>query len=452
MFIAAQFQRDINGSITKDSNVIFTESELFQSTGISYNGTAGTIEITVPGRYFFNWWVVTQASFSADFAVFALVSSQGDYLVGNTPEKFGVVYGGGIIEITTVPATVSLINASGGDFYYSHAMPIKAFLTLIQDDEPLPGPTGPTGEQGETGPTGPTGPTGEQGETGPTGSTGPTGEQGETGPTGPTGPTGEQGETGPTGPTGPTGEQGETGPTGPTGPTGEQGETGPTGATGPTGEQGETGPTGLTGPTGEQGETGPTGPTGPTGEQGETGPTGPTGPIGGGAIIPVSANSSITPSTDSSAQLTSTRLLGFGGLSGVVSVTDGTTFTLDADEEFVVFSMPYDGVITTVVGQYSTVEAWTAPSNMSLYIAVAIAPQGSNTFTIDPSSKALAPPYVQGQAYPIREPRYGMVKDLTIAVSEGDRVAILTGYDNTDGVVQQSLPFNYTGSIEIQKS
>ena len=117
-----------------------------------------------------------------------------------------------------------------------------------------------------------------------------------------------------------------------------------------------------------------------------------------------------------------------------------------------VFSMPYDGIITTVVGQYSTVAAWTAPTNMSLYAAVAIASQGSNTFTINNSSKALAPPYVQGQLYPIREPRFGIAENLTIAVKKGDRIAILAGFDNAGTALAQSLPFNYTGSIAIEKA
>lgn len=53
---------------------------------------------------------------------------------------------------------------------------------------------------------------------------------------------------GPQGPVGPAGPQGERGPVGATGATGATGVTGPTGATGPTGPTGATGETGATGP------------------------------------------------------------------------------------------------------------------------------------------------------------------------------------------------------------
>ncbi|WP_127583759.1 hypothetical protein [Paenibacillus koleovorans] len=358
-----------------------------------------------------------------------------------------------------------------------------------------PGPTGPAGgPQGPPGPTGPTGPIGPIGPIGPTGATGafdtesplftvlgPSGvatmgvgdnlifqsstlditvAQGSaiitienpsvTGPTGPTGATGAAGTTGATGAAGETGATGATGADGATGATGATGETGATGATGADGATGAMGATGATGETGATGATGADGATGATGGTGETGATGPAG-SGGGSIIPAASLNAITPITNTSADLTSTYLLGFGYNSGIISVTGGDTFSLDANDEFVVFSMPYDGIITAVVGQYSTVAAWIAPSNMSLYIAVAIAPQNSNTFTIVNSSKALAPPYVLGVSYPIREPRFGIAEGLNIPVSKGERIAIVTGYENSGGVVAQALPFNFTGSIAIDR-
>ena len=308
-----QIEKLTAGTVESNANIIF-DSTVISIGNISYDSGTGIITLQEAGRYEFDWWVASQSCDSNIGTGYALVSSQGDSIIGNSPVKTGEVVGIGVIEVVTAPVTVSLRNNSGARIYSSTIVPVKASLAVIEIGSPGEiGPTGPTGPQGETGSTGPqgeTGPTGLQGETGstglqgetgptgPQGETGPTGSQGETGPTGlqgETGLTGLQGETGPTGSqgeTGPTGLQGETGPTGPqgeTGPTGLQGETGPTGPqgeTGPTGPQGETGPTGLqgeTGPTGPQGETGPTGPqgeTGPTGPQGETGPTGPQGETG----------------------------------------------------------------------------------------------------------------------------------------------------------------------------
>jgi hypothetical protein len=291
------------------------------------------------------------------------------------------------------------------------------------------------------------GPQGIQGVQGVPGPQGKTGSEGPEGPAGQQGVQGMQGVPGPEGPAGQQGIQGVPGPAGPEGPAGQQGLQGMQGVPGPAGPEG---PAGQQGPQGMQGILGPEGPEGPAGQQGTQGIPGPQG-SGSATIIPAAANIAITPSTNVSGNLTSTRLLGFGNASSSITVTGGTTFTLNADSCFVVFSMPYDGIIKTVVGQYSTVAAWTAPTNMSLYIAVAAAPQNSNTFTIIPASKALAPPYVQGVAYPTREPRYGIADNLNIPVSQGERIAIVTGYDNMGTALAQSLPFNFTGSLAIEQ-
>jgi collagen type VII alpha len=143
---------------------------------------------------------------------------------------------------------------------------------------------------GPTGSIGPTGPTGAAstvaGPTGPQGVLGPTGPQGEIGPTGPQGIQGIQGIQGVAGPTGPTGSQGIQGVIGPTGPTGAQGI------------QGVVGPTGPTGSIGDTGLTGPTGPTGPIGNTGTTGPTGPTGSMYGSRVVSYTDASSITINAD----------------------------------------------------------------------------------------------------------------------------------------------------------
>ncbi|MGB8450814.1 MAG: hypothetical protein WCD89_00640 [Anaerocolumna sp.] len=286
--IALQIERSIAGSVLAGNNVVFN-TVVYSAGNISYNSGTGVITFNETGRYIINWWVATQSTLSTNGIVFALSSSSGDFLEGNSPIKTGEVVGTGIIDVVAAPVTVSLINGGMTEVFYATNVPLTATLVVVEDDIPMEGPTGPTGP---TGPIGPIGPTGDTGPTGPccTGPTGPTGDTGPTGPccTGPTGPTGDTGSTGPigdTGPTGPTGDTGPTGPccTGPTGPTGDTGPTGPTGdtgSTGPTGDTGPTGPIGDTGPTGPIGDTGPTGPIGDTGPTGPIGDTGPTGPIG----------------------------------------------------------------------------------------------------------------------------------------------------------------------------
>ena len=285
---ALQIELNTATSVASNANVPF-DTIVYSAGGISYNPATGVITFLEAGRFVIDWWLATQSSQSTNGASFALSSSQGDFLEGNSPIKTGEVYGIGIVDVTTAPVTLSLVNISNAPIFFATQVPLKGTLVIVEDDQDSAGGTGPTGATGPTGPTGPAGATGATGPAGATGATGPAGATGPVGPTGATGPTGPTGDTGATGPTGDTGATGPTGAAGLTGPTGDTGPTGPTGAaglTGPTGDTGPTGPTGaagLTGPTGDTGATGPTGDTGatgPTGAAGLTGPTGDTGPTG----------------------------------------------------------------------------------------------------------------------------------------------------------------------------
>ena len=204
---ALQIELNTVTTVASGANVPF-DNIVYSSGAISYNPVTGVITISEAGRYVLDWWLATQSTQSTNGTAFALSSSQGDFVEGNSPVNTGEVYGIGIIDVVTAPVTVSLVNISTATMYFSQIVPLRGTLVLVQDDF---GPTGPTGP---TGATGPTGPAGDIGSTGPTGDTGPTG------PTGDTGPTGLTGDTGPTGATGPTGTTGITGPIGPTGPTG----------------------------------------------------------------------------------------------------------------------------------------------------------------------------------------------------------------------------------------
>ncbi|QLY81801.1 hypothetical protein [Clostridium intestinale] len=185
--------------IPSGSSVVF-DNIVYNSGNIVYDPATGIITFTEAGRYILDWWVSTQTATAPNFLVFSLTSSQGDVLEGNSPVKTGEVVGFGIIDVLSVPVTVTLNYTSAGTAVLSSLVPVKATLVIVQDDIVSPtNVTGPTGATGITGPTGFTGPTGITGVTGPTGFTGPTGITGVTGPTGFTGPTGPTGVTGATG-------------------------------------------------------------------------------------------------------------------------------------------------------------------------------------------------------------------------------------------------------------
>jgi len=236
--IALQIELNSSATVNSGARVLF-DTTVYLAGNISYNSASGEITLQEAGRYVVNWWLATQSSQSTNGTAFALSSSQGDLLAGNSPIKTDEVYGIGIIDVSITPITLSLVNISTATVYFSQQVPLKGSLVIVEDDI--------SGGEGATGPTGPTGDSGPAGPTGDTGPTGPTGDIGLTGPTGDIGPTGPTGDIGPTGPTG---------DIGPTGPTGDIGPTGPTGDIGPTGPTGDIGPTGPTGPTGDTGTAG----------------------------------------------------------------------------------------------------------------------------------------------------------------------------------------------------
>ncbi len=191
--IALQIERNAGGTVSTLSNVVF-DTIVYSAGNISLNPVTGVITLNEAGRYIVNWWVATQLSQATNGTVFALSSSQGDFLQGNSPNRSDEVMGVGIIDVVSAPVTVSLVNNSSGIITYSAIVPLVATLVVVEDDPAGSGPTGPTG------PIGPTGPTGaDSAVTGPTGPTGA--DRTVTGPTGPTGA--GSAVTGPTGPTDP---------------------------------------------------------------------------------------------------------------------------------------------------------------------------------------------------------------------------------------------------------
>ncbi|PXV95459.1 hypothetical protein C8E03_10188 [Lachnotalea glycerini] len=171
--IALQIERLSAGVIPDVSNVIF-DTIVYSDGNIIYDSNSGLITFNEPGRYTINWWVATQSSPTTNVAVFTLYSSQGDILKGNSPNIAGQVVGFNIINTTSAPVTVSLKNNSAALINYPDNVPVKATLTIVQDNGSSIGPTGPMGLtgipglQGIPGIPGPPGPPGPQGTFGNT--------------------------------------------------------------------------------------------------------------------------------------------------------------------------------------------------------------------------------------------------------------------------------------------
>ena len=178
----SSLQIDLNlaTTVAAGTNVLF-DTIVYSSGSIIYNSATGEVTFSEEGRYVINWWLATQNSQSINGTPFALISSQGDNIGGDLLIKSGEVFGVGIIDVTTAPTTLALVNVSTTTIYFSLYAQLKGVLVIIEDDISEVGPTGPIGPIGPAGPAGPIGLTGPTGDTGPIGLTGPTGDTGPSG-------------------------------------------------------------------------------------------------------------------------------------------------------------------------------------------------------------------------------------------------------------------------------
>jgi hypothetical protein len=143
-------------------------------------------------------------------------------------------------------------------------------------------------------------------------------------------------------------------------------------------------------------------------------------------------------------------MIGYGSSASIV--TDyPTQFTLSAAGNWYSFTMPQDSTIDNLYGDISTVSNWTPASNVTLYLAIATAPSGSNTFTIIPSSVTpISVPYFQGTQYPAYTSRTASATGLDISVTSGTRVMIIGGMLTSGGTQALTLPFSYTGGMSLR--
>ena len=183
-----------------------------------------------------------------------------------------------------------------------------------------------------------------------------------------------------------------TGATGATGPAGATGATGPAGPAGPTGPTGPIGPTGPGG--GATGPTGPIGPAGATGPAGPTGATGPTGSAGGGAIIPFASGIPISMTTILGGLTGIPSFVGFGSSAPGLTVLGPTIDLTNAAGTLsnFAFSVPRDGVITSISAFFSTTVALAlVGSTITIRAQLFASTTPDNIFSPLPAIVTLAP-------------------------------------------------------------
>lgn len=127
--IALQIERAIGGEIPPGTEVIF-ETVVNSSGTIGYDSLTGVITLQEEGRYLIQWWIAQQGTASIDGSAFALHSSDGDVIPGNTSSKSGQLVGIAVIDVFSDPIIVTLQNDSSNSVFLSSTVPVKATLTV----------------------------------------------------------------------------------------------------------------------------------------------------------------------------------------------------------------------------------------------------------------------------------------------------------------------------------
>lgn len=115
----------------------------------------------------------------------------------------------------------------------------------------------------------------------------------------------------------------------------------------------------IPGPRGPKGPKGNQGPTGPQGLPGPKGKPGTPGTPGIGAIIPYASGVPSTLTTVLGCQLNTGSIIGFGSSASGINVASGSIDLTGADGTLLnfAFSVPRDGVITSITAYFSTTAA-----------------------------------------------------------------------------------------------
>ncbi len=101
------------GSIANGACVSFDALNSNNTLGVSYTTGSGQINIARTGTYLVNWWVATCGTQTADTVAFALSLNGSDLATSYSDTGGGQIYGTAIVNVTSIPATLTLVNRSG---------------------------------------------------------------------------------------------------------------------------------------------------------------------------------------------------------------------------------------------------------------------------------------------------------------------------------------------------
>ncbi len=178
---------------------------------------------------------------------------------------------------------------------------------------------------------------------------------------------------------------------------------------------------------GAPGAPGAPGTPGTPGAPGAPGAPGTPGIPGAGAIIPYASGGPIAMTSIAGGLVGTVGLVGFGssavGITPVAGVIDLTGTALGPIIDFA-FSVPRNGIITSIAGFYSNVLALTlTETTVTITAELYSATSASNSFTTTGASVALAPPLTGAVA--LGTISSGITTGLNIPVTAGQRLLMV---------------------------
>ena len=129
-----QVERTYRGVIFPQSPVVF--DNILLSNGSIYNSTYnGQVTFYFCGVFLIKWFVVPELGMATDGVDFAVVTENAQSLRGSSHVKVSATTGFTIIEVSSVPYTVRLINTSDGEIVLSDATQATAGLVIVKIEE-----------------------------------------------------------------------------------------------------------------------------------------------------------------------------------------------------------------------------------------------------------------------------------------------------------------------------
>lgn len=117
--------------IANNDNVVFDNILNDQSLNISYDTTTGVFNLMRPGNYYIDWWVDVDGTEISPEVGFSIFVNGVSYSISSLPLVTGQISGSTLVTIGSTPATISLVNVTGGAVNFADT-PVRANITIIQ--------------------------------------------------------------------------------------------------------------------------------------------------------------------------------------------------------------------------------------------------------------------------------------------------------------------------------